>query len=628
MINSCEKMIEELAVYDEKRHTTIFCNAKEKYVIPLYQRAYAWTDTEIEQLIDDIVEHNGDRYYIGSLIVYKRSEEYEVIDGQQRLTTLLLLAIELGLPVKNNLSFACRKRADDTLSHYIDGKEILDDDLEQNIVQGRKIIAEKLLSDGIDRTVLIHKLAHLKLFRIQVPPRTDLNRYFEIMNTRGEQLEQHDILKASLISEIGDDAKRDMFAKIWDACSDMTGYMQMHFDVPTRNLIFTNSWNWLDENFEDWIEENGEWDDEPELTLDEILSPGFKVQYNDGSTDKNERVRFESIIDFQYFLLHVLRVYIDANHIQLPDGEELQRLLDDKKLISEFERVLQHGTYGRRRVAVHKEHFAWNFVLCLLKCRFLFDKYIIKREYANESADGEWSLKQLEVSGQESKKKAYFKNTELRDHKEWRTTSEPRSKEAIMLQSALRVSYTSPKVMHWITELLIWLYNDKNRENWWKFNSVAEQIAKDAVIEGFFDINNLCMGVNTPHIVFNYLDYLLWKNNKRKYADFVFEFRNSVEHWYPQHPSEGTFEMWGQDEVDHFGNLCIIQRSVNSRFSNMAPAAKKSTFGQMIRKGSLKLRLMAEMTSSGTDANIKWKQDYDRHGQEMIGILKNACGID
>lgn len=109
-------------------------------------------------------------------------------------------------------------------------------------------------------------------------------------------------------------------------------------------------------------------------------------------------------------------------------------------------------------------------------------------------------------------------------------------------RSALRVSYTSPKVTHWITELLIWLYSDKNREKLWKFNSVAEQIAKDAV----------------PHIVFNYLDYLLWKGNKRKYADFVFEFRSSVEHWYPQHPPEGTFETWGQDEVDYFGNLCII----------------------------------------------------------------------
>ena len=49
------------------------------------------------------------------------------------------------------------------------------------------------------------------------------------------------------------------------------------------------------------------------------------------------------------------------------------------------------------------------------------------------------------------------------------------------------------------------------------------------------------MGVNTPHIVFNYLDYLLWKDNVEKYNDFSFEFRNSVEHWYPQTPIGGFF---------------------------------------------------------------------------------------
>ena len=49
------------------------------------------------------------------------------------------------------------------------------------------------------------------------------------------------------------------------------------------------------------------------------------------------------------------------------------------------------------------------------------------------------------------------------------------------------------------------------------------------------------MGVNTPHIVFNYLDYLLWKANVEKYNDFSFEFRNSVEHWYPQTPIGGFF---------------------------------------------------------------------------------------
>lgn len=89
-------------------------------------------------------------------------------------------------------------------------------------------------------------------------------------------------------------------------------------------------------------------------------------------------------------------------------------------------------------------------------------------------------------------------------------------------------------------------------------------------------------------------DYLLWNDDwngkKKKYSDFVFEFRNSVEHWYPQNPSEGTFEQW-KDGVDQFGNLCIIQRNVNSKFSNMSPEAKKSTFKDMIVKGVLNFAL-------------------------------------
>jgi len=625
MENNRNNLIDELTVCDEETHTTLFCNPKERYVIPLYQRAYAWADVEIEQLIDDILEHNGEHYYIGSLIVYKRNDEFEVIDGQQRLTTLLLLMIELELPVKNILSFACRKRADDTLSKYIEGKEILDEDLEQNLVRGRRIIAEKLSADQVDKEVLVQKLTRLRLYRIQVPPYTDLNRYFEIMNTRGEQLEQHDILKATLMSEIQDDAIKGLFAKIWEACSDMSGYVQMHFDVATRRLLFGGDWKWLQEIDYDELAEQDEV--EPEFTIDDILAPGFKVRYDDGCTDKNERVRFESIIDFPYFLLHVLRVYIQVNNVKFPEEEETRSLLDDKKLIREFDRVLRHGKIGRQQIDKHREEFSVSFMECLLKCRFLFDKYIIKREYANESADGEWSLKQLEVSGQESKKKAYFKNTEFRDEREWARSAEPRNKEITMLQSALRVSYTSPKVMHWITKLLKWLCDNEGMTNWHFYIQTIEKIAIEAVKEYFFNNGNRHMGVNTPHIVFNYLDYLLWKEDKQKYMNFVFEFRNSVEHWYPRHPSEGTFDTWEQEEVDDFGNLCIIQRSVNSRFSNMAPAAKKTTFGQMIGKGSLKLRLMAERTGSGSDANIQWKREYKEFGTEMIKKLKAACGV-
>ncbi len=209
-----------------------------------------------------------------------------------------------------------------------------------------------------------------------------------------------------------------------------------------------------------------------------------------------------------------------------------------------------------------------------------------------------------------------------------------------MLQSALRVSYTSPKVMHWITKLLTWLskddcwhiFGDDDHEgDIESYSNEVNDIAKEAVKNDFLEneecINNdYAMGVNTPHIVFNYLDYLIWCNYEG-FDDFKFEFRNSVEHWYPQHPSEGTFEEW-KDGVDQFGNLCIVQRKVNSKFSNMSPEAKKSTYKNMIAKGSLKLRLMSELTEKKGNraASLCWKEELCKlHEEEMLELLRDAC---
>ena len=52
-----------------------------KYIIPLYQREFAWEEKQLEQLVEDIdsVDEN-ENYYLGSLIVYKNEDKYEVID--------------------------------------------------------------------------------------------------------------------------------------------------------------------------------------------------------------------------------------------------------------------------------------------------------------------------------------------------------------------------------------------------------------------------------------------------------------------------------------------------------------------------------------------------------------------
>ena len=610
-----------LSIIDSK-DKTIF--EDDNYIIPLYQRAFAWSDKEISQLIDDIYDFEAEKYYIGSLIINVNSNGlYEVIDGQQRLTALYLLLNYLGYRWKEErLRYECREKSNYTLNFLNSlspnednrNKSVDEDKIEQNLIKGLDIIEQKFRADKINAQKFKEKLKNVKLFRIEVPPHTDLNRYFEIMNVRGEQLEQHDILKAKLMEPLGPD-EQTAFSIVWDACRDMSGYVQMHFNKQQRELLFGGDWDWLNiDNVFSLKVDDGNVHPQTAIKIIENKEP---IQVWDGDDEAGNRIRFESIIDFPFFLLHVLKVFVATEFNEYFSA--IPELLDDKKLLKTFTNIID-------KLKSNKE-FSLKFIKYLLKCRFLFDKYIIKREYKNEDTTGSWSLKELKVSGARSKKKPYYRDTYFGELNEWKTTYSPRTVTNLMLQSCLRVSYTSPKIMHWITELLKWLNVDDNLKKLSQFENQIEIIAQEPVIK-FITDKNYMQGVNTPHIVLNYLDYLLWtKRSDDEYKglnfdEFSFEFRNSVEHWYPQHPSSQSFDSWA--DVDKFGNLCIIQRNVNSKFSNLSPASKKDTYRQMIEKGSLKLRLM----SSITEDDAEWKETIcGKHEEAMLKLLKNACNM-
>lgn len=610
-----------LSIIDSK-NKTIF--EDDNYIIPLYQRAFAWSDKEITQLIDDIYDFEAEKYYIGSLIINVNSNGlYEVIDGQQRLTALYLLLNYLGYRWKEErLRYECREKSNYTLNFLNSllpnednrNKSVDEDKIEQNLIEGRDIIEQKFRADKIDKEKFKGKLKNVKLFRIEVPPHTDLNRYFEIMNVRGEQLEQHDILKAKLMEPLGPD-EQTAFSIVWDACRDMSGYVQMHFNKQQRELLFGGDWDWLNiDNIFSLTADDGSVHPQTAIKIIENKEP---IQVWDGDDEAGNRIRFESIIDFPFFLLHVLKVFVATEYNEYFSA--IPELLDDKKLLKTFTDIIDKWKSDKE--------FSLKFIKYLLKCRFLFDKYIIKREYKNEDTTGSWSLKELKVSGARSKKKPYYRDTYFGELNEWKTTYSPRTVTNLMLQSCLRVSYTSPKIMHWITELLKWLNVDDNLKKLSLFENQIEIIAQEPVIK-FITDKNYNQGVNTPHIVLNYLDYLLWtKRSDDEYKglnfdEFSFEFRNSVEHWYPQHPSSQSFDSWA--DVDKFGNLCIIQRNVNSKFSNLSPASKKDTYRQMIEKGSLKLRLM----SSITEDDAEWKETIcGKHEEAMLKLLKNACNM-
>ncbi len=604
------------------------------YIIPLYQRAYSWEEKEIRQLIEDIYDYDEEKYYLGTLIVNKNNRGiFEVIDGQQRLTTLYLLfsLIDENLVDKNSFSFECREKSNNTVLNInnINSDKECDSSLLKGLEEINNILKE------YDIRKILKKIENVLIYRIEVPKHTDLNRYFEIMNTRGEQLEQADILKANLMSyfEKSKSKSRDTFAKIWDACSNMSGYVQMNFKKDDREILFKSQWNELvNKPFESlesrYISEGKKF----KIGVKDIIKDTFDVEIPNYADEEVERKRFDSFITFPYFLLHCLRIFVDCNeivNIKDPNEAIYYDMLDDKKLLKEFNNVINNGMYKNGRIIdKNREKFSKDFINCLLKCRFLFDQYILKREYSlSNDKDGEWSIQHINTTGQQYNKKAYYSKTDFADLYEKNNKYINRNKDNIMIQSCLRVSYTSPKIMHWLTYILEIIYKGeyKNKD----INKYLEKFAIDEVYDNFLKNGNFSLGTDTYRIVFNYLDYLIWKNNRDKYDFFNFEFRNSVEHFYPQNP-EGL-DKW--DEVDKFGNLCLMQKEYNSKLSNRSPLEKKQAY--LLKKvneeeheeryyeesnKSLKLLLMCDVLKS----NDEWKSsDCDRHEQEMLNILQD-----
>ncbi|MDA3052841.1 DUF262 domain-containing HNH endonuclease family protein [Campylobacter sp. JMF_01 NE2] len=580
-----ENLVKEFNLID------IFSN--NKYIIPIYQRNYAWEKDEIEQLLTDIYDSDN-KYYLGNLIVDEANpNEFYVIDGQQRLTTIFLLLSYLEYPnLSNALTFEAREKSNITLREL--SKNITKSDFySQEIIDGYNIIEnffkEKEEKERNFKENFESKLLNISIIRTQVPKNIDLNHYFEIMNTRGEQLEIHEIAKGRILSIIDKEKPeyRAMVALIWDNCAKMDSYIQMNFDKTSRKKLFGDEWgsflckdiNKLCEILEK-DENNGS-----KFSLLEKLentTSQTKIDFDKKDEDK-ENERFEAIVSFPHFLLIVNEA--------MQNNKEDDTSLDDKKFIKILETHWKNAEN------------ALNFIFHLLKFRFLFDKYIIKREFAKEyKEEGKWSLQKLQK---------YFDEKQKQEKPSYALTYQNDEKTQILriLQSALRVTYTSPKTMHWIAKALFEL-NENESIN---LTEILEKYACEKIKQSDYKDKS---GFGFDRIIFTYLDYVLIRDKKVKnmtIENFQFQFRNSIEHFYPQNPTEK--DKWDNGNLNSFGNLALITVSGNSKFSNLDPQAKVATYPSIIKQ-SPKLQLMSEK------ANNWIPEIAQEHEKEMLELLE------
>lgn len=601
--------MEEIVQPQEFCVTNIF--KATEYVIPIYQRNYAWTKDEIEQLLNDINDVSEDfkgKYYLGSLIVNQLGANvFEVIDGQQRLTTLYLLLSFLNNDSvdKNSLRFEARDKSNKTL-HDINSIKDSGNELEKEpwysteIIEGYSVI--KKYFKAKDENFISNfkkKLSHITIIRTQVPKDIDLNHYFEIMNTRGEQLELHEIVKAKIIDAIADKKDKIIAATIWDACAQMDKYVQMCFSVDMRDKFFDKrTWdNFLCTefcSFRDFFTEET-FTVEKKFTLREKLTAQDSIVRKDVEKDDEENERFESIISFPNFILQVNEAI--NKEINETDNDAS---LDDKRFIKCLE---NHWSSNEN---------ALKFIYSLLKYRYLFDRYIIKREYVGEhKVEGKWSLQKLEVLNQKPKKPNYKATFCAIDGE----NEDDDNKQLRLLQSCLRITYISPKTMHWIARVLSAANKGENGKS---IISLLERYCCKKIVDS--DYLN-CIGFGIDRIVFTYLDYVLCRDNptefKVKDKDFQFQFRNSIEHFFPQHPINGSNSV-NEENRDKFGNLALITVSANSKFSNMIPVHKVEQYGDVIIQ-SPKLMIMKKLLD---DNNREWNNNLvEKHGKAMLELL-------
>jgi len=628
----------------------------DKYRIPVYQRNYAWGKAEISQLIQDIIDYipSGNNYYIGTLVVHKQSDEsnflYDTIDGQQRLTTLSILLSVLKNEDKKVdwfstpiLSFESRELSQQAIKFafvgFFDGTKLYHNTIKEAYDHIKNELHTKIKEANITLDDFVSYLSDkVILLRVEVPTDTDLNHYFEIMNNRGEQLEKHEVVKSLLLDALYDeddfynDDIQEFFHIIWDGCANMERYIQFGFEPQLRKVLFSKDWselnitskeNLIAEFTKYLVQKNKDKSIEFEpLSIEDILDNNRGFNFTERHAENSDR--FTSPINFQNFLLHILRIQLQDENIAL----------DDKRLIVFFKNHLRVCN------SADKKEFAKEFMYNLVKGKWLLDSYIIKRQYT-ATKEG-WSLKKLTTK---DFSKGYYVNT-------FENPKYLENETMTMLLSMLHVSNPTLMYKYWLNACLNFLFGQSSI-TFDNYHAYVLKFTKDLIVYRFLnedysnrlEYNTLIFDgdslpehypvINTDNLflqyghiennlVFNFIDYILWYNDDEgKYGNFEFTFRSSVEHYYPQNPIGGK-KLDDSEALHSFGNLCLISHQKNSKLNHHLPSAKKNYYAKLDHGGQLAYDSIKQFVMMQEYDASEWSvEDIYDHNEKMVEMLND-----
>lgn len=584
---------------------------KERFCIPLYQRLFAWTPKEVSKLLRDLKEHfESDRfkkehnpYYLGMLTTIQRDGHIDLIDGQQRFTIMILMAIVFkDIPEWSNFLLDGKRlilsaRTED--EKYLEAlthdrpNATFENTCMKNAIQGIQDFLKNKFDGNQD---LIRNFAHniynhLTFFISELPAHylndtTSLNRYFEVLNSTGKGLEQHEILKVKLLKN---QKEAEEFVKIWNWVSQMERPILKREDTDTTSdEKYADSYrqalsNCRSNKFESVIKgiqiANDTQEDAPTIDI-------IPVRKKEKTNAINLTEKEDSIITFNEFLLLVLDL---TEHC---DGRE--SFYQKDKLLNTF--------------ALHPITDMKRFYHNLLFYRLLLDYYVVRKNISNGQSGFSINFRDTDKAKREYREQ---------------------------MRQYMSMLTVSTEFHIWLKPYMKYLHGLKNNREITSQSIIATLKKTDnsyRIQKGYApsDLRELKYP-NISRYWFWRLDYYLWerrkelfnKEDQRIVEAYIFRTNRSIEHLHPQ--DESYNDTWNEDVTNGFGNLAMISQSFNSQQSNDNVRVKFARIQEQIDNKSLQSIKMLKMFRMAEDDHTKWNENLaEKHLDDMCKILNES----
>ena len=230
------------------------------FEIPSYQRPYAWTKEQVDDLMDDLIDAMrrdvNAPYFLGSVVLIKEedSPRSEVVDGQQRLTTLTMLLcvlrdisndseldgfvrqagirrrrtedrFRLSVRERDQKFFKDRIQEMNSLEEFMKLDPVEFSDSQTLMFENVRLLRNELLklADAERDSLADYIVQQCFLVVVSASDGDSAHRIFSVMNNRGLDLSPTDVLKAIVLDAIQDPQTQDEYAAKWESMEEELG---------------------------------------------------------------------------------------------------------------------------------------------------------------------------------------------------------------------------------------------------------------------------------------------------------------------------------------------------------------------------------------------------------------------